>query len=149
MRDEQMIQKNQCGSALKNVKSLKQRCSALIISNTSARVCFSSYILYQEFRDNKHSSLLRKNTYLHWNNINPSVLMQVPSLFFFAVYVIYKKKYSFCRVVFLFLSVQNCQLFFSFYLKINDSSMVRTTVFSSSRFGVRVSVVPNIFTIYP
>ena len=27
--------------------------------------------------------------------------------------------------------------------------MVRTTAFSSSRFGVRVSVVPNIFTIYP
>ena len=37
----------------------------------------------------------------------------------------------------------------SFYSKINDSSRVRTTAFSSSRFGVRVSVVPNIFTIYP
>ena len=41
---------------------------------------------------------------------------------------------------------QNCQLFCS---KINDSSWVRTTRFSSSRFVVRVSVVPNIFTIYP
>ena len=37
----------------------------------------------------------------------------------------------------------------SFYSKINDSSMVWTTAFSSSRFGVRVSAVPNIFTIYP
>ena len=27
--------------------------------------------------------------------------------------------------------------------------MVRTTAFSSNRFGVRVSFVPNIFTIYP
>ena len=37
----------------------------------------------------------------------------------------------------------------SFYSKINDSSMVRTTAFSSSGFRVRVSVVPIIFTIYP
>ena len=52
-------------------------------------------------------------------------------------------------------SVQWGQFFFqcktanSFYSKINDSSRVRTTAFSSSRFVVRVSVVPNIFTIYP
>ena len=63
---------------------------------------------------------------------------------FFAVYVIYKKTYSFSRVVFLFFSVQNCQLFL---FKKNDSSRVRTTAFSSSRFGVLVSVVPNIFAI--
>ena len=37
----------------------------------------------------------------------------------------------------------------TFYSKINDSSKLRTTRFSSSRFGVRVTVVPNIFTIYP
>ena len=37
----------------------------------------------------------------------------------------------------------------SFYSKMNDSSRARTTVFSSSRIGARVSVVPNIFTIYP
>ena len=40
--------------------------------------------------------------------------------------------------------IANC-----FYSKINDSSRVRTTEFSSSRFWVRVSVVPNIFMIYP
>ena len=32
-------------------------------------------------------------------------------LLFFAIYVIHKKNYSFSRVVFLFFSVQNCQLF--------------------------------------
>ena len=37
----------------------------------------------------------------------------------------------------------------TFYSKINDSSRVRTTAFTSSRFVVRVSVVPNNFTIYP
>ena len=37
----------------------------------------------------------------------------------------------------------------TFLFKKNDSSRVRTTAFSSSRFGVRVSVVSNIFTIYP
>ena len=35
------------------------------------------------------------------------------------------------------------------YSKINDNSRLRTTRFSSSRFGVRVTAVPNIFTIYP
>ena len=32
-------------------------------------------------------------------------------LLFFAVHVIYKKNYSFSRIVFLFFSHQNCQLF--------------------------------------
>ena len=63
---------------------------------------------------------------------------------FFAVYVIYKKNYSFSRVVFFQSKTAN-----SFYSKLNDSSRVRTTTFSSSRFGVRVSVMPNIFPIYP
>ena len=66
------------------------------------------------------------------------------ALLFFAVYVIYKKNYSFSRVVFFQSKTAN-----SFYSKINDSSRVRTTAFSSSRFGVRVSVVPNVFAIYP
>ena len=36
-----------------------------------------------------------------------------------------------------------------FYSKINDRSRVRTTAVSSCRFRLRVSVVPNILTIYP
>ena len=36
-----------------------------------------------------------------------------------------------------------------FYLKINDSSRLKTTRFSSGRFGIRVTVVSNSFTIYP
>ena len=68
------------------------------------------------------------------------------SLLFFAAYVICTKNYSFSRVVFLFFQSKIAD---SFYSKINDSSRVRTTAFSSSRFGVRLSVVPNIFTIYP
>ena len=70
------------------------------------------------------------------------------TLLFFAVYVIYKKKYSFSRVVFLFFQ---CKTANSFYSKINDSSRVRTTAFSSSRFGVQVTgqkflrFIPNIF----
>ena len=73
-------------------------------------------------------------------------------LLFFAVYKIYKKNYSFSTVYsgvkFLFFYLTKTANSF-YYSKINDSSMVRTTAFSSSRFGVRVSVVPNIFTIYP
>ena len=42
-----------------------------------------------------------------------------------------------------------CKTAKSFNSKINDNSRVKTTAFSSSRFGVRVSVVPNVFTIYP
>ena len=63
---------------------------------------------------------------------------------FFAVYVIYKKNYSFSRVVFFQTKIAN-----SFYSKINDSGSLRTTRFSSSRFGVRVTALPKIFTIYP
>ena len=65
-------------------------------------------------------------------------------LLFFAVYVIYKKNYSFSRVVFFHTKIAN-----SFSSKINDSGRLRTTRFSSSKFGVRVSVVSNILTIYP
>ena len=68
-------------------------------------------------------------------------------LLFFAAYVICRKNYSFSRVVFLFLD-QNCQLF-SFKNKWQDNSKVRTTRFSSIRFEVQVTIVPNIFTIYP
>ena len=66
------------------------------------------------------------------------------TLLLFAAYVICKKKSSFSRVFFLFFSVQNCPFFYS---KINDSSRVRTTQFSSSRSVVRVSVVPNFLKI--
>ena len=66
-------------------------------------------------------------------------------LLFFAAYVICKKNYSFSRVVFLFSN----QSKIANSSKINDSRRVRTSAFSSSRIGVRVSVVPNIFTIYP
>ena len=72
----------------------------------------------------------------------------VIELLFFAAYVICKENYSLSSVVFLFFS-----FFFQtkianlFYSKTNDSSRVRTTRFSSSKFVVRVSVVSNIFTI--
>ena len=42
-----------------------------------------------------------------------------------------------------------CKTAKSYSKIINDSSRVRTTAFSSSRFGVRVSVVPNIFRFIP
>ena len=61
----------------------------------------------------------------------------------FAAYIICKKNYSFSRVVFFLSKIANS------YLKIIVSTRVRTTAFSSSRFGVRVFVVPSIFTIYP
>ena len=67
------------------------------------------------------------------------------SFLFFAVYEKYKN-YSFSRVVFLLFYL--IKIANSFYSKINYSSRLRTTAFSS-RFGVLVSVVPNIFTIYP
>ena len=68
-----------------------------------------------------------------------------PNLLFFAVYEIYKKNYSFSRVNFFYLT----KIANSFNSKINDSGRFRTTRFSSSRFGVWVTAVPNIFTIYP
>ena len=72
----------------------------------------------------------------NWNFLN---------LLFFDAYVICKKNYSFSRVVFFQTKMAN-----SLYSKINESSRVRKTRFSSSRsrFGVWVTVVPNIFTIY-
>ena len=91
-------------------------------------------------------SKLYKPKHQHKSNL---FLLSKPDelLLFFVVYVICKKNYySFSRVVFLFFQSKIAK---SFYSKINDSSRVRTTAFSSSRFGVRVSVVPNIFTIYP
>ena len=82
-----------------------------------------------------------------WCNFNFTCnLAKSAKLLFFAVYVIYKKN-SFSRVVFLFFYLTKTAN--SFYSKINDSSMVWTTTFSRSRFRVRVSVVPNIFTIHP
>ena len=92
------------------------------------------------FRD---VSMLKKYLYIIQRNTNYYLL-------FFAVYIIYKKNYSFSIVYsgvkFLFFYLTKTA---NFYSKINDSSMVRTTAFSSSRLWVRVSVVLNIFTIYP
>ena len=68
-------------------------------------------------------------------------------LLFFAVYVIYKKNYSFSRVVFLFFF--QAKIANSFYSKINYSGRLGTTRFSSSRFAVRVTAPPKFFTIYP
>ena len=77
----------------------------------------------------------------------PSMLLfSIISILFFAAYVMCKKNYSFSSVVFLFFQTKITK---SFYSKINDSSRVRTTGFSSSRLGVRVCEVPNIFMIYP
>ena len=59
---------------------------------------------------------------------------------------IYKKNYSFSRVVFLFFYLTKTAN--SFYSKINDRGRRRTTRFSIIRFGVRVTALPNFFTIY-
>ena len=68
--------------------------------------------------------------------------------YYFSPYMnIYKKNYSFSRVVFLFFYLTKTAN--SFYSKINDSGRRRTTRFSSIRFGVRVTALPNLFTIYP
>ena len=68
----------------------------------------------------------------------------------FAANVICGKNYSFSTVYsgvnFLFFQ---CKTANSFYSKINDSKMDKTIAFSSSRFGVRVAVVPNFSTLYP
>ena len=60
-------------------------------------------------------------------------------LLVFGAYVICKKNYSSRRVVFLFFSIQNCQLLLS---KNKWQQWVRTTGFSSIRSGF-VLVVPN------
>ena len=57
-----------------------------------------------------------------------------------------KKKRSFRRVVLVFFSVQNCELF---YAKTNGSSRFMTSKFYSILFEVPATVVPNVFTIYP
>ena len=75
----------------------------------------------------------------------------ITSSCYFSPYVKYTRKIIHsvqCAVGSNFFFFQ-CKTANSFYSKINDSSRVRRTAFSSSRFGVRVSVVPNIFTIYP
>ena len=76
-----------------------------------------------------------------------SVLVCNNAVYYFSPYMKYTRKYIHsvqCTNLF-FLSDQNCQ---PFYSKINDSGMVGTTAFSSSRFAVRVFGVPIIFTIY-
>ena len=72
-----------------------------------------------------------------WNFV---IFANYISLLFFAAYVICKKEYSFSRVVFLFFQSKIAN---SFYLKINDSSGVRTTWFWSGTSRVRVPIVPN------
>ena len=67
------------------------------------------------------------------------------SFLFFAAYLICKNYYSFSQVVFLFFQTKIAN---SISSKINDICRLRTTRFSSSRLGVRVTVVPNIFTIF-
>ena len=67
------------------------------------------------------------------------------SLLFFVVYVIYKRNYSFSRVVQLFFQTKTGN---SFYSKINDSGSLRATRLSRSRVGVRVTALPKVFTIY-
>ena len=64
-------------------------------------------------------------------------------LLFFAAYIICSKNYSFSRVVFYFFQSKIAN---SSSPKINDSSEVRTTGFSSTRSGFE-SRVPNIFMI--
>ena len=84
--------------------------------------------------------------------IEPENSKSLGTLYYFSPYIKYTRKIIHsvqCTVGSNFFFFYLTKTANSFYSKINDSSMVRTTAFSSSRFGVRVSVVPNIFTIYP
>ena len=85
---------------------------------------------------NKHATFIIANGLflLLWSN----------AFLFFVV--IYTKNYSLSGVVFLFFQSKIANFFNS---KINDSGRFRTTRFSSSRFGVRVTALPKFFTIYP
>ena len=70
------------------------------------------------------------------------------SLLFFAVYVIYKKNYSFSRVVFLFFIRPKLPTLL-IQKEMTAVGLVRTTRFSSSKFRVRVTALPKNSTIYP
>ena len=80
--------------------------------------------------------------YFTINFVKPT---KVQIQFFFAAYINCKKIYSFSRVVFF------CQSKIAnyFHSKINDSSRLRATTLTSSRFGVRATAVPSCFAIYP
>ena len=68
----------------------------------------SRYLKYFDFLKN---SMYSSFGWLKARNFKFIVLAVTIALLFFAVYIIYKKNYAFSRVVFLFFSDQNCQLF--------------------------------------
>ena len=84
----------------------------------------------------------KENIWDFYNKHRNVLTLGITDLLFFAAYVICKKNYSGSRVVFLFYQTKIASYFYS---KINHSIRVRKTGFSSSRFVVPVSVVPNIF----
>ena len=109
------------------------------------RQCPSNFLILSIFRHiNIWSYRLEFFRHLHRDDFRQYWVVSKNDLLFFAAYVICKKNYSFSRVVFFQTKIAN-----SFDSKINDNSRLRTTRFSSSRFGVRVTVEPNIFTIDP
>ena len=106
--------------------------------------------IYSNVSQKVRSQIVTEKVLLRAGFLKPSLFIIVnDSVFlFFAIYEIYKKNYSFSRVFFLFLFYLT-KIANSFYSKINDSGRCRTTRFSSSGFGVRVSALPKFFTIYP
>ena len=100
--------------------------------------CVIRWPPYLRLSNRVESETICRNLFVY-NLVNSTLL-------FFAVYVIYKKNYSFSRVVFHFFQTKIAN---SFYSKINDSGRLWTTSFSSSRFRVRVTALLKIFTIYP
>ena len=120
----------------------------VLFSKNSNLLSFLHYFYIHIFNSIPHFFIACSKTLVWTKELWPIFdCVEYDSLLFFAVYVIYKKNYSFSRVVLLFFYLTKTA--HSFYSKINDSSMVRTTAFSRCRLGVWVSVVPIFFTIYP
>ena len=110
---------------------------------SSSKVLQNSHFQWRIRKRRSETSIVFRKTVSSFISFYIFIYILYISLLFFAVYVTYKKNYSFSRVVFVFFYLTKTAN--SSYSKINDSSRVRTTAFSSSRYGVRVTARPKIF----
>ena len=76
-------------------------------------------------------------------------IFKLSPFYYFSPHMYYARKIIHSTGSFFFPFFLQTKIANSFHSQINDSSRHRTTRFSSSRFGIRVTIVPNIFTIYP
>ena len=115
------------------------------------RVSFSCFCSKRVARTLASDGWSKQSGYWHYYVNISHICSRIPRLSVRAV-IIFR---SICNMQEkIFIQKGHFSFFFSptlptFYSKIKNRSRVKTTAFSSSRFGVRVSVVPNIFTIYP